>query len=109
MDRHVLIKRDNEDYHLDLYVDNYGCYTLGHIYDLEMHIRLLRSKKQNHLVRTEEQLRTSSPTLYTVAKVLEILEDTTCGCCDSPWLNSDTFDELVEEFRKYMNDHVSCL
>ena len=100
-DRHILIRRDDEDYHLDLYVDEYECYTLGHVYDLEMHIRLLRNKGKKYLIRTEKQLRTSDHKFYVISKVLELLESTNCGCCDSPWITESTFDAIAEQFRKY--------
>ena len=100
-DRHILIKRDDNDYHLDLYQDNYETWTLSHVYDLEMHIRRLRKTNCLYIIQTEEELRISHYKLHTIAKVLELLESTTCGCCDSPWLHLEIFDKLAECFRKY--------
>ena len=98
---HILIRRDDEDYHLHLYIDSYECYTLSHVYDIGMKIKQLSQSGDKYIIRSEEQLRVSSPTIYTIAKVLDILEETTCGCCNSPWLNSDTFESLVKAFRYY--------
>ena len=100
-EEHILIQRDDKDYHLDLYIDSYGCYSLGMIYDLDIRKKQLSQNNQEYMLITEEGLRITSHRMYTIAKVLEILEETTCGCCNSPWLNSDTFDNLVEQFRKH--------
>ena len=100
-DKHILIKRDDNDYHLDLYQDNYETWKLSHVYDLEMHIRRLRKTNCSYRIQTEEQLKDSSPSIHIMVKVLELLESTTCGCCDSPWLHSETFNQLAELFRKF--------
>ena len=98
---HLLIQRDDENYHLHLYLDSYGSYTLGHIYDLGLEIKRLSKSGKNYVIRTEEDLRVSDHKLYVISKVLELLEATNCGCCNAPFLHEDTFESLVKQFRYY--------
>ena len=100
-DYHILIQRDDKDYHLNFYIDSYGTYTLGHIYDLGLEIKRLSKSKKQYVIRTEEDLRVSDHKMYAIAKVLELLEATNCGCCNAPFLREDTFEALVKQFRYY--------
>ena len=72
--------------------------------NIDQRILELKRQKKEYEVTTLGSLKTTDLQTYGIVKLLLILKATNCGCCNSPWLTKQTFNEIMKLARNYNNE-----
>ena len=96
----TIIKEDENQYVALRYIKDYG-YHLDMVVKLEWAVKELQRKNIDHEIMTDKELKKTNRHLYTIYEVLKILQKTNDGNRLSPWLDKETFEELIYCFGSY--------
>ena len=78
-------------------------YELQQVENIDRTILDLKSEKKEYEVTSLESLKTTDLQTYGIVKLLLVLKATNCGCCNSPWLTKEIFNEIIKLGISYSN------
>ena len=82
-------------------------YELQKVENIDQTVLELKRKKKEYEVTSAGSLKTTNPQTAGIVKLLLILKETNCGCCNSPFLSKEAFDKIIEFARNYNNEQTS--
>ena len=71
-------------------------YELQKVENIDQTVLELKRKKEEYEVTTLGSLKTTDLQTYGMVKLLLILKGTNCGCCNSPWLTKEIFNQIIK-------------
>ena len=97
----TIIKEDEHEY-VTLEENRHGWgYQLKPVVSLRWTIKELNRLSVDHEIMTDKELRKTNRFKYSIYRVLKILQQTNDGNMGSPWLNKETFENLLYEFEDF--------
>ena len=96
----TIIKEDENQYVVLRYVEHYG-YHLDMVVKLEWTVKELQRQSIDHEIMTDKELKKTNRHKYTIYQVLKLLQRTNDGNRLSPWIDKETFEELLYAFQDY--------